>query len=255
MPLDALKVSAETYQTVYSSPFKDSIFFRRDHRFTSSTRDIDCFGNFWSFSFSKFGPQQAFCKTRGEMIEIVGPVGVWTPPYSVIDWNMQPGVLRWYAFMSKTQIPTDLPKVATLVSLPENFVTPSKIEDIFSIVRNAASSANVEKEEAPSSVAAKTKLKLQQNLGSSQSLAGIAQELGYSHAVMTRMFKKNFEISPVEYRTRCRVMESMVLLMLRENNVTQAGFEVGFEDCSAFFRQFKRQTLVSPSRFLESHHS
>jgi len=251
-PLGASRISAETYQTVYSSPFADSIFFRRDHRFVAESRDIDCFGNFWSFAFSNFEPQQAFCKTRGKLIEISGPTAVWTPPYSVIDWNLKPGVFRWYAFMSKAPVPADLPKVATLISLPESFVTPLKAEDIFSLVRNASSSSvSVEKEEAPSAVAAKTKLKLQQNLGSSQSLTEIAQELGYSHAVMTRLFKKNFEISPVEYRARCRIMESMILLMLREKNVTDAGFEVGFADCSAFFRQFKRQTLVSPSQFLE----
>jgi len=250
MPHGASRISAETYQTFHGSPFADTIFFRRDHRFVTNSRDIDCFGNFWSFAFSNFEPQQVFCKTRGKMIEISGPVAVWTPPYCVIDWNMKPGIFCWYAFMSKAPIPRDLPNVATLIPLPEDFEMPLNAEDIFSLVRNSTGSSIVEKEEAPSAVAAKTKLKLQQNLGNSQSLTEIANELGYSHAVMTRLFKKNFEISPVEYRTRCRIMESMVLLMLREKNVTQAGFEVGFADCSAFFRQFKRQTLVSPSQFL-----
>ena len=243
-------ITAETYQTVYSSPFADSIFLRRDHQFSQNAREVDCYGNFWAFPFSTFNPGQVYCKTQGKLIEVTGPAAVWTPNYSMIDWNLAPGQIRWYAFMSKAPVPTDLPKVATLISLPEDFTIPKSAEDIFALVRNASNPITVEKEEAPSSVATKTKSKLQQNLGSSISLAEVAEELGYSHSVMTRLFKKNFDISPVDYRSRCRIMESMMLLMLREKNVTEAGFEVGFEDCSAFFRQFKRQTQVSPSQFL-----
>lgn len=244
------QVSAQTYQTVYSLPFADSIFLRREHKFASYSKEIDCYGDFWAFAFSNFSPGQVFCKTAGKLVEVVGPAAVWTPRYSVIDWNLNPGAICWYAFMSKTPVPDDLPKAATLLKLPENFVVPQNAEDIFSLVRNASGVVNVEKAESPSAVAEKVKLKLQQNLGSGSSIAEIARELGYSHSVMTRLFKKNFEISPVDYRSRCRIMESMVLLMLREKNVTEAGFEVGFEDCSAFFRQFKRQTQVSPSQFL-----
>ena len=250
-PQGTATITAETYQTVYSSPFADSIFLRRDHRFVQAAREIDCYGNFWAFPFSNFARGQVYCQTRGKLIEVAGPAAMWTPNYSIIDWQMQPGDIRWYAFMSKAPVPADLPKVATLISLPENFSIPKSAEDIFSLVRNAKNPIIVEKEESPNSVATKTKLKLQQNLGSSISVAEIAKELGYSHSVMTRLFKKNFEISPVDYRSRCRIMESMVLLMLREKNVTEAGFEVGFEDCSAFFRQFKRQTQVSPSQFLQ----
>jgi AraC-like DNA-binding protein len=246
----AAQISAETYQTLYSSPFEDSIFLRRDHFFANGAREIDCYGNFWSFVFSTLGPGQVFCKRLGKMIEISGHSAVWTPPYSVVDWNLKPGTLRWYGFMSKAQIPSDIPQKAMLISLPENFKIPKSSEEVFSLVRNSTNKIIIEKEEFPSAVSAKTKLTLQQTLGSNLSLAQIADQLGYSHAVMTRLFKKNFDISPVDYRSRCRIMESMVLLMLREKNVIEAGFEVGFEDCSAFFRQFKRQTQVSPSKFL-----
>lgn len=245
------KVSAETYQSTYCSPFADTIFLRRDHRFSQRAREIDCYGNFWCFAFSNFEPGQVYIKTRGRLIEASGPCALWTPRYSVIDWNLSPGAIRWYAYMSKYSEPSDLSHTAKLIRLTDDFVPPSSLETVFDLVRNATDVEDVEKVEDASSVAVRTKEKLSEYLGAGSSLQDIARELGYSPSVMTRYFKRNYELSPVDYRSRCRVMESMVLLLLREKNVTQAGFEVGFEDCSSFFRQFKRQTQVSPSQFLE----
>jgi AraC-like DNA-binding protein len=249
--LGAGLVTAETYQTLYCSPIADTIFLKRDHSFKENSREIDCYGNFWTFAFSNFSSDQVYLKTGGKFTEVVGPCALITPPFSIIDWNMRPGQIRWYAFMSKAPYPTDMPQLASFFQLPENFVVPQTAHEIFSLIRNAPDLKIVEKQEAISSVALRTKQKIQETLGDTESLLSLAEELGYSHSVMTRYFKKNFEISPIDYRSRCRIFESMLLLMLREKNVTQAGFEVGFEDCSAFFRQFKRQTRVSPSQFLE----
>jgi AraC-like DNA-binding protein len=79
-------------------------------------------------------------------------------------------------------------------------------------------------------------------------IAEHAGGLGISHAQLTRAFKRDYLITPVEYRSALKVEEG-ILKLLEGRSAIEACHEAGFSDLSRFNRTMKKVTTVPPSRF------
>ena len=75
----------------------------------------------------------------------------------------------------------------------------------------------------------------------------IAATLAVSHAHLTRQFKADFGLTPVDYQHRLRVSEAMTRLS-RGEEILQTGYEVGFRDTGRFYKNFRKVTGTSPGR-------
>ena len=62
-------------------------------------------------------------------------------------------------------------------------------------------------------------------------------------------FKKQTNLTPIEYINRVRISKACDLLSLSSMNVTEISLECGFESLSYFIRQFKKITGVSPTEY------
>jgi AraC-like DNA-binding protein len=75
----------------------------------------------------------------------------------------------------------------------------------------------------------------------------VARALGVSHAHLTRGFKRDFGLTPVSYRHRLRVSEAMGRLSQGER-IVDVGYEVGFNDTTRFYKDFRKVTGTSPGK-------
>jgi AraC-like DNA-binding protein len=75
----------------------------------------------------------------------------------------------------------------------------------------------------------------------------IAARLGVSHAHLTRQFKADFGLTPVDYRHRLRVSEAMNRLS-RGEGILETGYDVGFRDTGRFYKNFRKVTGTSPGQ-------
>ena len=70
-----------------------------------------------------------------------------------------------------------------------------------------------------------------------------------SSAHFLRQFKQQFDITPYQYLTGCRLKAAQKLLLDTEIAITDIVFASGFGNRSAFSRLFKERCGVSPLEF------
>ena len=93
---------------------------------------------------------------------------------------------------------------------------------------------------------------VEENLQNKISLKDLAGICLMSEKYFCSFFKKQTNLTPIEYINRVRISKACDLLSLSTMNVTEISLECGFESLSYFIRQFKKITGVSPSEYKKS---
>jgi two-component system response regulator YesN len=70
--------------------------------------------------------------------------------------------------------------------------------------------------------------------------------LNISHEHLSRQFKKDYGLSPSAYLHKLRVAEATFRLTLGEE-IIDISQDVGYNDLSRFYKQFKKATHTSPA--------
>jgi AraC family transcriptional regulator len=78
----------------------------------------------------------------------------------------------------------------------------------------------------------------------------LARTAGMSRFHFTRLFREEVGVAPYKYLLRVRVARAAELLRGGRRSVTEAAFEVGFQDVARFSRTFRQTTGRSPSELL-----
>jgi AraC-like DNA-binding protein len=107
----------------------------------------------------------------------------------------------------------------------------------------------------PSLLSIKAKRLINENYLIFPSISRIAARLNVSHAHLSRQFKRDFEMSPSEYLHHLRVAEATFRLSIGEE-IIDISNEVGYNDLSRFYKQFRKNTKSSPAacrEILRSH--
>lgn len=250
-------IEAPSYTTRCFRAFGETFFSLREHHFAGPSHDIDCYGHYWALVLTEFSPGQVWVKRHDGLVAIEGPQAIFIPPCSIIDWHLAPGTILWCNFLSFLPVPDDLPTEPVMFALPEHqrALSLRSNDEIFELIRTSNNLVPLGKEEGQSAVASRVKNYLMEHYREECQIAEIAERLGYHRSVMTRFFKRAYGLSPIECRNKLRIIEAMLVLIRSEMSVTEAQVEMGFNDFSVFFRQFKKQILVEPSRFQCAHES
>jgi AraC-like DNA-binding protein len=79
------------------------------------------------------------------------------------------------------------------------------------------------------------------------SIAAIARQVRVSHAHLTRQFKRDYGLTPIDYCHRLRVSDAMGRLSLG-GSILDVGYDVGFNDVTRFYEDFRKVTGTSPGK-------
>ena len=122
---------------------------------------------------------------------------------------------------------------------------PTGVAHVWEIVRTGENLQSVELNPKPSLLSLKAKKLIDGNYLSYPSIARIARRLGITHAHLSRQFKRDFMISPTGYLHQLRLADAPLKLAKGEEiiNVSQ---DVGYNDLSRFYKQFRKTTRTSP---------
>ncbi len=71
-------------------------------------------------------------------------------------------------------------------------------------------------------------------------LERLAREAHLSVNQFLRLFRQNFQTSPIDYLIRLRVRKACDLMRQTDRSITQIAFDVGFSDSNYFYRQFRK---------------
>ncbi|KIF69172.1 AraC family transcriptional regulator [Streptomyces sp. AcH 505] len=90
---------------------------------------------------------------------------------------------------------------------------------------------------------------LQENLGSTLTLADIAAQAGTSTRTLIRRFREQTGSTPLQWLHRARIRQAQHLLETTGHSVERIGAQVGFGSPTAFRDRFKKTTGVSPHTY------
>ena len=245
-----LTIQTPNYRSTITSFSRDSILVERIHDWKSGGIELDTFCRFWAFGMATIERGEIGMGRKGQILNAEGNIGVFLPPFSIVEWHLAPGTRYWKALLSVEKCPLEMPREAVMFKLPDASF-PQSLPEVFELIGKAAELIPVGKEERSSAVARRTKASIDTLFDSDRSIASIANELGISHAVLSRAFKQAYGLSPIAYMNQLRMMESVRLMMLEQSSVSTSAFEAGFRDLSRFNRQFKSKYLSVPSNFLK----
>jgi len=98
----------------------------------------------------------------------------------------------------------------------------------------------------PSPITVNTKRLIDENYLIYPSIARIADRLEVSHEHLSRQFKKDFEVTPSAYLHKLRVADATFRLSLGQE-IIEISQDVGYNDLSRFYKQFRKATRTSPA--------
>ena len=99
---------------------------------------------------------------------------------------------------------------------------------------------------APSPLSVKVKNLIDENYQAYPSIRRIAEKLEVSHEHLSRQFKKDYGISPSNYLHKLRVADATFRLSVGES-IVDISLDVGYNDLSRFYKQFRKNTRTSPA--------
>jgi AraC-like DNA-binding protein len=98
----------------------------------------------------------------------------------------------------------------------------------------------------PAPVSLNTKQLIDENYLVYPSIARIANKLKISHAHLSRQFKKDYGLTPSSYLHKLRVADATFRLS-RGDEIVDISMDVGYNDLSRFYKQFRKATRTSPA--------
>jgi len=85
--------------------------------------------------------------------------------------------------------------------------------------------------------------------GKEESVQTMLSSLGCSYAHASRLFHKNYGLTPLEYLNAQRLERAKSLLRNPRLTVAEAAYQSGFRDPGYFARKFRQQTGITPVQF------
>lgn len=169
--------------------------------------------------------------------------GVFYPPFSLTRPCFKNPQGQLIGIAASSDLPAEL--LSPPVVFDTAFCSPGSALEAISLVRNGANRQPIDPCAAASSLSVKAKRLIDENYLAYPSIARIAERVGVSHAHLSRQFKGDFDMSPSEYFRRLRVADAP-LRLARGEEIVNVSLDVGYNDLSRFYKQFRKTTNSSP---------
>jgi len=122
----------------------------------------------------------------------------------------------------------------------------SALSQVPNIIGNALNVRPISVNPSPSLISIRAKRLIDENFSIYPSIARVASRIGVSHEHLSRQFKLDFGMTPSGYLHQLRVAEATFRLTTGEP-IIDISLEVGYNDLSRFYKQFRKATKTSPA--------
>ncbi len=181
--------------------------------------------------------------------------GVLYPPFSLTRLRFQNPRGRVVGIAASVDLPDELLDPPLLFDT--SFNSPTSGAAAIELIRAGRNRQSIEACPSASLISREAKRLIDENHLADPSIARIAERVGVSHAHLSRQFKRDFGMSPSEYLRRLRVADAP-LRLARGEDIINVSLDVGYNDLSRFYKQFRKTTNTSPGvckTLLEPKHS
>jgi AraC-like DNA-binding protein len=215
-------------------------------------------GSFWiqgELSTPPAGIQGPMIIGAGWMLEMVRvnggkrTFGLFLAPFGIVEFDIpefrEIGKAEFVG-LSRTDNPPHWLQASTLFDMKQTAL-PESPKELLGLFARPLPGTPIEAAPEVSALSAKAKRRICETYREGIPISEIARELGVSHAHLTRQFKRDFGFTPISYRHRLRASDATGRLF-RGDDILDVGQEVGFNDTSRFYKDFRKITGTSPGK-------
>jgi AraC-like DNA-binding protein len=170
--------------------------------------------------------------------------GVLYSPFSITQPRFKDVQGRLIGIAATETLPAEF-TVAPIVFETTFKQPPSSIGQVLEILQTGDKRQSIAMNPQPSLLSLKAKRLIDENYLAYPSMARIAKRLGVTLEHLSRQFKRDFTMSPSAYFRQLRVAD-VPLRLARGEEIIQVSQEVGYNDLSRFYKQFRKTTNTSP---------
>jgi AraC-like DNA-binding protein len=247
MTTDHLEIRTPTYISQVDRLADNLFSLKRVHHYKPGFETVDTFGNFNLVAFATLKEGSVTISHGPQSFSPSGSLALFIPKYSVVKWTVNTSVLEWSSYISNHTITDKLNTITVLDCNESDFKT---IEDLNTCITNSQIKFAFD-HPSQNSLPKQIKDYLDEHQYDAVEIGQLCEKFNLTASQVTKIFKKYYGITPVEYRSKVRVFNSMFSLLIsgRNTDVTQIAYESGFSDLSRFNKQFKKITRTTPSKF------
>ena len=203
------------------------------------------FGAAWLMEILDLETGEFFFVSDGEEVRPAGRrFGIYYPPFTIVRSCVNNMKGRVEGVGAVGEPPAGLPDVPTIFET--GFEGPlAGAAQAVEIVRAGSDLRSIEFNSKSSLLSMRAKKLIDENYRIYPSIARIASRLKVSHEHLSRGFKRDYGLSPSGYLHQLRVADATYRLSLGEEIIDISG-EVGYNDLSRFYKQFRKNRGTSP---------
>jgi AraC-like DNA-binding protein len=173
------------------------------------------------------------------------------PPFSIVRLYIKNPKAHWKGLAGATEtFPINLTTVPIIFET-ELCNPPNGIEQLKEMMDKSFNRQSIEINPRPSLLSIKAKRLIDENYSIYPSISRIAARLNVSHEHLSRQFKRDFLMSPTAYLHQVRVADATFRLSKGEE-IIEVSQDVGYNDLSRFYKQFRKTTQFSPGSCRET---
>lgn len=225
----------------------EHIFIERTEFYEKSSSVIESFANNWFIGFIAYNYDKIKLRSGKSFIDLKEPSFIILPPFSLIEWKLQPGEFQWYGFFFKTTN-FSMPSLNPTLHAWDQKIPKNK-DELYSYLNRIKSGTSINANRDNSALSEKVKHLIDQNFQEELKIELIADKLKVHRSFMSRCFKKSFGLTPVEYRHKLRVFEALKIMNQTHQDITYAAVESGFSSIQRFEDHFHKIFGITPKEF------
>jgi AraC-like DNA-binding protein len=186
-----------------------------------------------------------------EVVRVNGTrtLGLFLAPFGIVEFDIPEfrefGKAEFVGWSVADALPRWL-KTSMLFDMKQTPL-PASPKELLRLFEQPLPGTSIEAASAVSTLSAQAKRLICKTYRESIPISEFARELGVSHAHLTRQFKRDFGFTPISYRHRLRASDATGRLF-RGDDILDVGQEVGFNDTSRFYKDFRKITGSSPGK-------
>jgi AraC-like DNA-binding protein len=224
----------------------DGLYYFEDELETSGVLKaavITCTG--WLLELVKIEAGEfSFFVDEEEIRPPFAELAIFYPPFTITRPCFKNVKISVKGIAGVTELPAELSKKPLVFE--GNFTKfPKSAAEMVEVLQKSRHVQMVDAHPKASLLALKAKKLIDENYRIFPSIARIAARLKVSHEHLTRQFKRDFRLSPSAYLHQIRIADATFRLARGEAIIEVSG-DVGYNDLSRFYKQFRKTNAASP---------
>jgi len=173
-----------------------------------------------------------------------GHFGVFYPPFTLVK-AFSRDIKGMVYGIGAVKCPPELPQ-QPMIFQTDHGEPFADLDQGLRILNSSTNKQIIEVNTRASLLSLRAKRMIDENYLIYPSISRIAARIGVSPEHLSRQFKRDYGLSPSSYLHQLRVAEATFRLSLGEQ-IIDISQEVGYNDLSRFYKQFKKSTGTSPA--------